>query len=53
MKKWYDVTQHGLLWIVWFNESDYMGDHFVKDSEWEDEEKARAHCALLNNKLYI
>jgi frataxin-like iron-binding protein CyaY len=51
MNVWYEVSQHGILWIVWRVDSDYMGDHYTKDSTWECNEKANEHCRLLNEEL--
>jgi hypothetical protein len=53
MKREYIVSSHGLLWIVFCVDSDYMGDHSTEDSRWEDKTKAETHCRLLNFQLEV
>lgn len=44
----YIYAKHGLLWYVCCNIYTGCGWIEEKDSQWEDEVKAKEHCRLLN-----
>lgn len=45
--------KHGLLYIVYERYQTGHGDMSeTKDSEWNNEEKAKAHCEILNKEYY-
>lgn len=51
MERFY-YCKHGLLFIVYENEQQGMFNTAKEDSRWEDEDKAKEHCRILNNKIY-
>lgn len=46
----YYYCKHGLLYIVYQKVDTGMSNTSVEDSRWVDEEKAKEHCKLLNEK---
>ena len=50
MNKYY-YERHGLLYIVY--QDDESKPSTSEDSRWEDEEKAREHCRILNEAIEI
>ena len=49
MENRFYVCKHGLLYVVYEKVDTGMDEVSVKDSSWEDEEKAKLHCRILNN----
>ena len=48
MEEGYYFCKHGLLYIVYFNIETGLDVVAEEDSRWEDEEKAKEHCRILN-----
>jgi hypothetical protein len=48
MNDYYDIKQHGLLFIVLLIHWDGIGLSYNEDSRWSDESLAIEHCRLLN-----
>jgi len=52
MEEGYYYIKHGLLFIVYINIETGMSITTQEDSRWEDEEKAKEHCRILNSKQW-
>ena len=49
MEEKYYYCKHGLLYIVYEKVDTGMDEMAIEDSRWEDEEKAKEHCRILNS----